>query len=55
MKIEQQKDFKPVVITLESPDEVAAFWDALEGREPEDDQKQKLINLCNWFSNQASL
>ena len=52
MKIE--REFKPVVITLESLEEIHAFWDVLEGREAKTlppNQSQKIYNLCQWFSN----
>lgn len=55
MKIRQEKDFKPVIIILESAEEVNALWDAFEGRNVEDNQQQMIINICNWFSNKLSL
>ena len=50
MKISQLGyTFRPVTIVIETWEEMVALWDAIEGREPEDLQKQMLIDLCEWF------
>lgn len=51
MKIEQAKQFTPVVITLETPAEVKIVWDALADYEPLGPENTQICrSLVEWFS-----
>lgn len=58
MKISQeQPEFKPLIITLETPEEVSVFWGILDGEERVPDLVKSCenmrIQLSNWISNRA--
>ena len=58
MKIEQQKTFKPITITLETETDAQAFWEIVQ-QFPNDNENKDARNLAtrisNWFSNEAKL
>lgn len=60
MKVEQQAEFKPITITLETRAEAMAIWTALSRTDvvkPNDIEWETgyaaLKELSDWFSNQA--
>ncbi|MBU0593328.1 MAG: hypothetical protein KKH74_06270 [Gammaproteobacteria bacterium] len=61
MKIEQETDFKPITITLETREEVIAVWTALRTDTVVRDDIEfergyaVLRELSDWFSNHAHL
>lgn len=58
MKVKQNPMFQPITITLETPEEAEALWDALRSAETlaQDAATHRIImDLSNWFSNHAQL
>ena len=58
MKINQEKTFKPVVITLETRAEAEAFWDIVlhYGNSPDKAKKAAkdlAMTISDWFSNEG--
>lgn len=63
MKMKQDSDFNPITIVLETQEEAEAVWLAVdhafkkedEKIEPNIGKKRALMELSNWFSEQAHL
>lgn len=60
MKIEQNKVFQPVTITLETREELDQFWTVLElaGKNQiklTPKEKQFIISVCDWISNNVQI
>lgn len=60
MKISQSTKFQPVIIILETPEEVTALWDGinytlanLKGKEA--NTVKMLTAISDWFSNHVKL
>lgn len=55
MKVKKQYKFIPVIITLETEEEVNLFWDAIENVMNDNalftKQKELLIDISNEFTN----
>ena len=54
MKVEQDADFKPIVITLETREEALIFWDIMLGNK-DANTKDFMTRMSNWFSEEAHL
>lgn len=57
MKIEHRHDFKPIVITLETKEEAAIFWDLIAICSTSRGYTSKIrdfaISIENWFTEKA--
>ena len=57
---EEETDFKPIHFTLDTLEEVWAFWDAINRVESTHPHRKETVKkmtdyLSNWFSNEAQL
>ena len=57
MKIEQQQEFKPITITLETREDANQFWDLLRygSSKRQGAVKELGDKLSDWLSNEAHL
>lgn len=60
MKISQEAKFQPVIITLETPEEVTALWDGINYtlanlKVKESNTVKILISILNWFSHHVKI
>lgn len=57
MRIEQQPEFQPITITLETREEAKQFWDLLLhcSTKRQGPLKALATRLSDWFSNEAHL
>lgn len=57
MKIEQQAvEFAPIIITLETRENVRVLWDLISSSVPvTPEQESTRIRLCDWFGQNAKL
>jgi hypothetical protein len=59
MKIEQEPEFQPITITIETADEANFLWEILEEAvlpaTHKNAKREFCISLCNWFSDTAQL
>lgn len=60
MKISQDAKFQPVIITLETPEEVTALWDGINYtlanlKTKESNKAKMLIAISDWFSNHVKI
>lgn len=57
MKLTQEEpEFKPITITLETEEEAACFWDVILAAEcPSKDSHKLAREISNWFTNEEKL
>lgn len=56
MRFEQNDEFKPITITLETRQEAEALWDAVRNTQLGDSTKDAILrSISNWFSSHAHL
>ena len=58
MKIKQDPQFQPITITLETLEEAETLWGVIEAdnlTKTIPGRREILIDLSNWFSNNAQL
>ena len=53
MRMCQERNFKPISLTLESAEEAETFWDLMElaAQEGGEGEKEFALFICDWFSN----